>query len=178
MRIWPTRLDGVFQVELEALRDERGYFARSFCMREFAAAGLNPRVAQGNTTFSPLRGTLRGLHYQRPPHVEAKLVRCVGGAIFDVAVDIRRQSATYGEWLAFELAGDGLLSLYVGEGFAHGFQTLANDTQVLYNMSEFFHPESAAGIRWNDPRLAIPWPIKDPILSAKDAALPLLDSAP
>ncbi len=178
MRIRPARLSGVFEVELAPARDERGFFARTFCAEEFAAAGLNPRIVQCSLSFNPRRGTLRGLHYQRPPHAEAKLVRCAAGAIYDVVVDIRPESPTYGQWQAFELRGDGLLSLYIGEGFAHGFQTLADDTQVLYAMSEFYHPESAAGINCADPRLAIPWPIADPIIiSAKDRALPPLPIA-
>ncbi|HEY6023444.1 MAG TPA: dTDP-4-dehydrorhamnose 3,5-epimerase [Pseudolabrys sp.] len=173
----PTSLRGVCRIELEPQRDERGFFARTFCANEFAAAGLNPAVVQGNVTVSPRRGTLRGLHFQRPPHAEAKLIRCVQGAIYDVVVDIRRDSATFGRWEAFELTAENFLSLYVPEGFAHGFQTLAANTQVLYNMSEFYYAECAAGIRWNDPALAITWPIRDPVISAKDAAWPALDAA-
>jgi dTDP-4-dehydrorhamnose 3,5-epimerase len=136
IRILPTGLQGVFRVELEQLQDERGSFARTFCAREFAAAGLNANVAQGNVTISTRHGTLRGLHFQRPPHAEAKLVRCVQGAIYDVVVDIRRESDTFGRWEAFELTAENFLSLYIAEGFAHGFQTLTANAQVLYNMSE------------------------------------------
>lgn len=177
IRIVPTSLQGVFRIELKSLQDERGFFARTFCAREFAAAGLNANVAQGNITVSARRGTLRGLHFQRPPYAEAKLVRCVQGAIYDVVVDIRRESATFGRWEAFQLNAENFLSLYIAEGFAHGFQTLTANTQVLYNMSEFYHPEMGGGIRWNDPALAIAWPIPDPVISAKDAAWPSLDAA-
>jgi dTDP-4-dehydrorhamnose 3,5-epimerase len=170
-------LQGVFRVVLEQLQDERGFFARTFCAREFAAAGLNANVAQGNVTISTRRGTLRGLHFQRPPHAEAKLVRCVQGAIYDVVVDIRRESDTFGRWEAFELTGENFLSLYIAEGFAHGFQTLTANAQVLYNMSEYYQPESSGGIRWNDPTLAITWPISDPVISARDAAWPSLEAA-
>jgi len=177
IRISPARLNGVCRIELEPERDERGFFARTFCAREFAASGLSPNVMQGNVTLSARRGTLRGLHFQRPPHAEAKLIRCVQGAIYDVVVDVRRHSATFGHWEAFELTAENFLSLYVPEGFAHGFQTLTANTQVVYSMSEFYHPESAGGIRWNDPALAITWPIPNPVISAKDAAWPSLDTA-
>jgi dTDP-4-dehydrorhamnose 3,5-epimerase len=178
MRIRPAKLSGVFRVEIEPLRDERGFFARSFCAEEFAASGLNSSIVQCSFSFNPRRGTLRGLHFQNPPYAEAKLIRCAAGAIYDVVLDIRRDSATFGRWEAFELCGDGLLSLYVGEGFAHGFQTLVDNTQVLYAMSQFHRPESIAGINWADPRLAIPWPVPDPIISAKDRTLPALAEMP
>ena len=177
IRILPTGLQGVFRVELEQLQDERGFFARTFCAREFAAAGLNVNVAQGNVTISTRRGTLRGLHFQRPPHAEAKLVRCVQGAIYDVVVDIRRESDTFGRWEAFVLTAENFLSLYIAEGFAHGFQTLTANAQVLYNMSEFYQPESGGGIRWDDSTLAITWPIPGPVISARDAAWPSLEAA-
>jgi dTDP-4-dehydrorhamnose 3,5-epimerase len=177
IQILPTGLQGVFRIELEQLQDERGFFARTFCAREFTAAGLNANVAQGNVTISTRRGTLRGLHFQRPPHAEAKLVRCVQGAIYDVVVDIRRESDTFGRWEAFELTAENFSSLYIAEGFAHGFQTLTANAQVLYNMSEYYQPESSGGIRWDDPTLAIAWPIPDPVISARDAAWPSFEAA-
>jgi dTDP-4-dehydrorhamnose 3,5-epimerase len=177
MRIEPTRLDGVFTVEIEPLRDNRGYFARTFCIDEFKAAGLNPAVVQCNVSVNIRRGTVRGMHFQRPPHTEAKLVRCATGALYDVLVDIRPESPTFGQWQGFELSGEGTLSIYVAEGYAHGFQTLADNTQVLYNMSEFYHPESSAGFRWDDPRVGIRWPLPDVVISDKDASLPPLDVA-
>jgi dTDP-4-dehydrorhamnose 3,5-epimerase len=177
MQIQPTRLSGVFRIVMEPNRDERGWFARSFCANEFEAAGLNPCVVQCNVSYSRQSGTLRGLHFQRSPHAEVKLVRCVSGAIYDVAVDVRKESPTFGRWEAFELSSKGLVSIYVGEGFAHGFVTLADDTCVIYNVSSFYNRENEAGVLWNDPQLGIPWPVKDPIVSAKDAALPSLRAA-
>ncbi len=174
MQIRPTRLDGVFEIELDLIGDVRGSFARTFCAREFAAAGLDPVVVQCNVSFNPRRATLRGLHYQRQPHAEAKLVRCVTGAIYDVAVDVRRPSPTFGRWIAVELSAAKPVMLYIAKGFAHGFQTLTDDAQVLYNMSDYYAPASATGVRWNDPALAIPWPLPEPIVSDKDNALPLL----
>lgn len=161
-------------IELEQLEDERGFFARSFCRNEFEAHGLDPVIAQCNVSFNRKRGTLRGLHYQEKPHEEAKLVRCTRGAIWDVIVDLRENSATRRQWYAAELSAENRRALYVPSGFAHGFQTLADDSEVLYQMSEFYHPESARSVRWNDPGLAIPWPIKDVVISRQDMAFPVL----
>lgn len=178
MKIRRTRFDDVYVVELEPLRDERGFFARTFCAQEFEAAGLNPRMVQCSISSNNRRGTLRGLHFQHAPHQEAKLIRCMTGAIFDVVVDIRRDSKTFGEWLAFELTPDNLLSLYVGEDLAHGFQTIADNSLVLYAMSREYHSASASGVRWDDPQLAIRWPIvHDPIISERDTRWPFLEDA-
>ncbi len=174
MILSPTPLAGAFVVDLKRVEDERGFFARSFCQQELAAHGLNPRVAQCNVSFNRARATLRGMHYQAAPHEEAKLVRCTQGAIWDVIVDIRPDSSTLHRWFGVELSAESRRSLYVPEGFAHGFQTLTDDAEVLYLMSEFYHAEFAAGLRWNDPRLAISWPLPDPILSARDGAYALL----
>jgi dTDP-4-dehydrorhamnose 3,5-epimerase len=168
-----TPLAGAFVVEIEPLKDERGLFARSFCRKEFEAHGLDPAVAQCNVSHNVRRGTLRGLHYQAPPHEEAKLVRCTRGAIWDVIVDLREASKTRLQWFAAELSADNHRALYVPRGFAHGFQTLADDSEVFYQMSEFYRPDGARGIRWNDPSIGIRWPLAEPILSARDRDLPL-----
>lgn len=169
-----TALAGVWVVEPEPLADERGFFARTWCAREFAARGLTPALAQCSVSWTGARGTVRGLHYQAEPHAEAKLVRCTRGVIHDVALDVRPGSATFARWVAVELSADNRRMLYVPEGVAHGFQTLADDTEVFYQISEFHHPESAHGVRWNDPRCAIAWPLAPVTVSPRDAALPLL----
>jgi dTDP-4-dehydrorhamnose 3,5-epimerase len=174
MRFVPTPLEGAFAVEIEPIEDERGFFARSFCQEEFRAHGLDPVVAQCNVSFNQRRGTLRGLHYQDKPHEEAKLVRCTLGAIWDVIVDIREASPTRHRWYATELTAENRRALYVPRGFAHGFQTLVDDSEVLYQMSEFYHPESSRGLRWDDPALGVAWPLPDPILSSRDRAYSLL----
>lgn len=168
MRFSPTPLNGVWLIELERLEDERGFFARSFCENEMAAHGLNPRVAQSNVSFNRRRGTLRGMHYQAPPHAECKVVRCTQGMIWDVAVDLRPESPTFRRWHGVELSAANRCSLYISEGVAHGFQTLTDDSEVLYLMSEFYRPEAARGVRWDDPAFAIQWPIADPHVSARD----------
>jgi dTDP-4-dehydrorhamnose 3,5-epimerase len=167
-----TELRGAYLVELEPHRDERGFFARTWCREEFAAHGLNPNLAQASTSFNLRRGTLRGLHYQDEPFPEAKLVRCTRGRIYDVIVDIRPQSETYRRWLAFELTADNLLMLYVPEGFAHGFQTLEDNTEVFYQISESYHPECSRGILWNDPAFDFRWPIEERVMSERDRAFP------
>jgi dTDP-4-dehydrorhamnose 3,5-epimerase len=177
LKFHDTPLAGLFVVELEALRDERGFFARNYCAREFEARGVAFGVAQCNVSFNEKAGTLRGLHYQAAPHEEAKLVHCTRGAIYDVAVDIRPGSPTYGRWYASELTPDNAKMLFIPQGFAHGFQTLQDRTDVSYVMSEFYHPESACGLRWNDPALAIAWPLANPIVSDRDRTHPLLARA-
>jgi dTDP-4-dehydrorhamnose 3,5-epimerase len=153
-----TAIVGVFLVEIEALQDERGMFARIFCEREFADRGLDTRVSQCNTSFNPRAGTLRGLHYQAEPHGEAKLVRCVRGGIYDVAVDLRPPSRTYLQWAAAELTAENRRALYIPDGCAHGFQTLRDDSEVLYQMSTPYVPGAGRGVRWNDPAFGITWP--------------------
>ncbi|WP_394833816.1 dTDP-4-dehydrorhamnose 3,5-epimerase [Pendulispora rubella] len=176
MKFVPLSLHGAYLIELERLEDERGFFARTWCAREFEAHGLNPRLTQCNLSQNAKRGTLRGMHFQAAPHEEAKLVTCVSGAIHDVIVDLRAGSPTYRQWIAVELRGTGATwrGLYVPEGFAHGFQTLLDDSLVFYQMSEFFAPESARGIRYDDPGLGIEWPIPGPIVSVKDRSYPTL----
>jgi dTDP-4-dehydrorhamnose 3,5-epimerase len=153
-----TQLPGAYIVELDLLEDERGFFARSWCQTEFTAHGLNPNLVQCNISFNRKKGTLRGMHYQISPHAEAKLVRCPRGAIYDVIVDLRPQSLTFKQWIGVELTSENHRMLYIPEGMAHGFQTLEDNTEVFYQMSEFYHPESARGIRWDDPMFGIEWP--------------------
>ena len=167
-----TKLRGAFIIEPERLEDERGFFVRTFCREEFEAHGLKPQVAQCNISFSRRKGTLRGMHYQVVPHEEAKLVRCTMGAIYDVIIDLCPDSPTFKQWIAVELTADNRRMLYIPEGFAHGFQTLQDNTEVFYQMSEFYHPECARGVRWDDPTFGIEWPLPNPILSAKDRSYP------
>jgi dTDP-4-dehydrorhamnose 3,5-epimerase len=163
------RLCGAFVIDLEKLEDERGFFARTWCQREFEAHGLNSRLVQCSLSFTEKRGTLRGMHYQAAPHEEAKLVRCTRGAVYDVIVDLRRDSVTYKQWVAVELSADSRRMLYVPECFAHGFQTLVDETEVFYQMSEFYHPESERGLLWNDPAFGIEWPpSEDRTISRRD----------
>jgi dTDP-4-dehydrorhamnose 3,5-epimerase len=153
-----TPIAGAILIELEPLSDERGSFARTFAVDEFAAHGLETRVVQCNTSTSVRAGTLRGLHYQVPPYAEAKLVRCVRGSLYDVVVDLRPESPTYCAWYGLELSASNLLTLFVPAGLAHGFQTLEDETEVLYQMSEQYSAEHARGVRWDDPAFAIEWP--------------------
>jgi dTDP-4-dehydrorhamnose 3,5-epimerase len=168
----PARLPGLVLIDLERHEDDRGWFARSWCAREFAAHGLDPQLAQVSLSFNRRRGTVRGLHYQRAPYAEAKLVRCVRGALWDVAVDLRPDSPTRGEWQAFELSAANECALYIPEGFAHGFQTLAPDTEILYMISTYHVPEAAAGLRYDDAAFAIPWPLPVASISPRDLAWP------
>jgi dTDP-4-dehydrorhamnose 3,5-epimerase len=170
----PTPLAGAQLIELERLEDERGFFARSFCRDEFRRLGLEPELAQCNVSWNPRRGTLRGLHYQAAPHEEVKVVRCTRGAIWDVIVDMREGSSTRWRWHAVELNADNRLALYVPRGFAHGFQTLLDESEVLYQISEPYYPDFARGLRWDDPKLRISWPLPGPIVSARDRNYSLL----
>jgi dTDP-4-dehydrorhamnose 3,5-epimerase len=172
MKFVATELAGAYAIEIERLEDERGFFARTFCRDEFSANGLSPTFVQCNISFNARRGTLRGMHFQERPHEEAKLVRCTRGAIYDVIVDIRRDSTTFRQWVGFELTADNRRMLYVPQGFAHGFQTLEENCEVLYQMSEMYHPGFGRGVRWNDPAFKIHWPIADPVLSARDTRYP------
>ncbi len=167
-----TNLKGAFLVEPEKIDDERGFFARTFCQEEFKAHGLNPRFVQCNISFSKKRGTLRGMHYQLPPQAEAKLVRCARGSIYDVIIDLRSDSSTFKQWIAVELTAEDRRMLYIPGMFAHGLMTLEDDTEVFYQMSQFYKPESAQGIRWDDPSFGIKWPQPPTIMSKKDRAYP------
>jgi dTDP-4-dehydrorhamnose 3,5-epimerase len=175
MHFIETRLQGVFEIAFTPHEDERGFFARSYCWREFEANGLDPRVVQCNVSYNRHRGTLRGMHYQEAPSPEAKLIRCVRGAVYDVAVDIRPRSATFRQWIAVELkaeCGKASTMLYLPEGVAHGFLTLADDTEVFYQMSEFYAPDVARGFRWNDPAFSIAWPEPVRVISDRDRTYP------
>ena len=168
-----TSLPDVWIVELERHSDDRGYFARSWCEEEFRARGLNPRLAQCSVSFNARRGTLRGMHYQAAPHAEAKLVRCTRGAVHDVVLDLRPESKSFKQWITVELNEDNSRAVYIPEGCAHGFQTLTDNTEVLYQISEFHHPQSSRGVRWDEPAFGIVWPIENPILSERDQHHPL-----
>ena len=174
MRFTALGLPGVVQVDIEPAEDSRGIFARVFCAEEFAAHGLPGAFAQHSISFNHLAGTLRGLHYQRAPQ-EAKLVRCLRGAAYDVVVDLRPDSGHYARWCALELSAERHNAVYVPKGCAHGFQTLADSTELLYQIDVPFEASAAAGIRWDDPTLAIPWPLAEPILSERDRNLPWLE---
>lgn len=163
-----TKLKGAYVIEIDPIEDERGFFARSFCEEEFKNHGLNIRIAQCNISYNKKKGTLRGMHYQVAPHEEAKLVRCTKGAVYDVIVDLRQDSKTFKQWIAVELTQENHRLLYIPEGFAHGFQTLVDHTEVFYQMSESYHPEYAKGIRWNDPTFAIEWPMLPTLIANKD----------
>jgi dTDP-4-dehydrorhamnose 3,5-epimerase len=173
MRFSETTIAGVVLVELEPHEDQRGFFARTFCRKEFRANGLMDHVEQSSISFNHSRGTLRGMHFQEAPHAEMKLVTCIQGAIFDVALDVRVDSMTLGEWFGIELTAENRQMLYMPTGIAHGFQTLEDSSTVSYQISEVFDPKSARGIRWNDPGVAIRWPIPNhAIISERDRAWP------
>ena len=168
-----TKLKGAFIIDIEKRDDERGFFSRAWCRREFETHGLMLQVVQCNINFSKKRGTLRGLHYQRKPYEEIKLVRCTQGSIYDVIVDLRPESSTYKEWIAVELKGTNHRMLYVPKGFAHGYQALEDDTEVFYPVSEFYYAEAEGGVRWNDPTFKIEWPaVEYRIMSEKDRSWP------
>lgn len=169
-----TKLRGAHIIRPELIEDERGFFARTWSQEEFAARDLNPGIVQCNSSFNKQRGTLRGMHYQIPPHEEAKLVQCTAGAIYDVIIDLREDSPTRSKWIGVELSASNRLMVYVPEGFAHGFQTLEDDTEVFYQVSAYYHPESARGVRWDDPAFGIDWPLEVTTISERDREHPLL----
>jgi len=177
MKFSKTSLAGLWVIDLELREDERGFLARTFCENEFSEHGLNIRWPQCNLTQTKKRGMIRGMHFQASPRPEVKLVRCAAGAIFDVAVDVRPNSPTFGKWEGYELAAQNRRMLYIPGGFAHGFQCLADNSEVFYQMSEFFFADLSRGVRWNDPTVGIKWPLPDPILSERDKNLPLLADA-
>lgn len=163
-----TKLKGAFIIEPERQEDERGFFARTWCEQEFEAHRLNPKLVQCNISFNRKKGTLRGMHYQAAPHEEAKLVRCTMGAIYDVIIDLRPDSPTFKQWVAAELTADNRSMVFVPEGFAHGFQTLEDNTEVFYQMSEFYYLSCSRGLMWDDPKFNIEWPTDRRIISVRD----------
>lgn len=169
MKFTETPLAGAYVIELEPRQDERGFFARAFCQNELAQHGLPADIRQANLSYNVSKGTLRGMHYQKPPHAEDKMVRCIEGAIYDVIIDLRPGSPTLHRWFGVELSAANRTMLYVPKGFAHGYQALTDGAEVLYLVTEFYMPAHEAAIRWDDPRFGIRWPLPDPILSPKDA---------
>jgi dTDP-4-dehydrorhamnose 3,5-epimerase len=169
-----TVLEGAYIIDLEPFIDERGLFARTFCKREFAAIGHSKEFVQFNHSHSNHQGTLRGLHYQRPPHAEIKLIRCIRGSVFDVIVDLRHQSPTFLQHLSVELSEQNLRMIYIPEGFAHGFQTLQDHTELIYHHTAFYAPDSDGAVRYNDPRINIQWPLTTTTISEKDNNIPFL----
>ena len=167
-----TNLKGAFIIEPEIMADERGFFARTWCAREFEAHGLTPKLVQCNISFNKQKGTLRGMHYQVVPREEAKVVRCTMGTIYDVIIDLRPNSPTYKRWVSVDMSAENRRMLYIPEGFAHGFLTMEDDTEVFYQMSEFYAPECARGVRWNDPVFNITWPLGVAVISEKDGQYP------
>jgi len=167
-----TKIPGAFQIRLELKTDNRGFFARTWCRHEFEGAGLDARAAQCSISYSALKGTLRGMHYQLAPYGEAKIVRCTMGSIFDVILDLRETSLTYKQWIGLTLTAENRKMAYIPQGCAHGFLTLEDKTEIAYQMSEFYRPEAACGVRWNDPAFGIEWPDKIQVISEQDRNFP------
>jgi dTDP-4-dehydrorhamnose 3,5-epimerase len=172
-----TGLAGAFAIEVERIADQRGFFARTFCARDFEKQGLATRFVQSSISFNARAGTLRGMHFQVPPHRESKLVRCTAGAVWDAIVDLRVGSPTRLRWYGTELSAENRRMLYIPAGFAHGFVTLAPNSEVFYEMDEFYAPQAGRGLRWNDPALAIRWPRAPEVIAERDATYPDLDLA-
>ena len=171
-----TKLRDAYLIKLQKIEDERGFFARSWCKNEFHKQGSDTNLAQCNVSFNRYRGTLRGMHYQVPPDAETKLVRCTRGAIVDIIIDLRPDSPTFLQWVGVTLTPDNGDILYIPKGFAHGFQTLTDDAEIFYQMSDFYAPHSAKSVRWDDPLFGIQWPMSPTVLSDKDRIVP--DAAP
>lgn len=174
MRFHKTSIADVILIETDPVGDIRGHFMRTFCAREMAEHGLNPTLAQSSHSFSADKGTLRGLHFQTHPVMEDRLVRCIRGAIFDVVVDLRVGSPTYAKWIGYELNDANNLQLYSPAGFAHGFQSLTNNVTVSYHIGQFYEPGRSTGVRFDDPEIAVPWPLPARVVSPRDLTLPLL----
>lgn len=167
-----TKISGVYLLQPERVTDERGFFARMWCQSEFTEQGIDPRIVQCNLSFNPHKGTLRGMHYQRAPHEETKIVRCTVGAIFDVALDLRRDSPTFKQWVGAPLTAENREMLVIPPGCAHGFLTLAHNTEVFYQMSAYYTPTHGAGVRWNDPAFGIHWPGDVTMITDRDRDYP------
>lgn len=177
MRFVKTKLAGAYIVEIEKIEDHRGFFARTWCPRELTELDLDPHLAQGSISFSPNKGTLRGMHFQLPPHAESKIVRCTQGSVYDVIIDLRPNSSSYLQWLGVKLTAKNRKALYIPKGFAHGLQTLQENTEVLYLISEFYAPDYARGVRWNDPKFNIVWPEPVTVISERDGGYEDYDPA-
>lgn len=171
-----TKIDGLYSVDINKLEDERGFFGRAFCSEEFKELGLDPKVCQANMSYNKLAGTLRGMHYQKSPYQESKFIRCISGSIYDVVIDLRKNSPTYCHSYGIELNDKNRTALFVPKDFAHGFLTLKNDTEVLYMVSQPYVPNAEKGIRWNDPFFNIDWPAKPILVSTKDDQWPNFSS--
>jgi dTDP-4-dehydrorhamnose 3,5-epimerase len=167
-----TKLKGAYLIEIEKLSDDRGFFARSWCQKEFESHGLTSRVVQANVSYNLKKGTLRGMHYQVAPYQESKLIRCTRGAIFDVIIDLRPHAPTYKQWVGVELSADNYTMFFVPEDFAHGFQALADHTEIFYQVSQFYTPGSEKGIRFDDPAFDVQWPLEVSVISDKDRNWP------
>jgi len=174
MKFRETKIKGLYIIELDLRVDERGYFTRLFCEEEFKKAGLGFKIIQANLSFTKKKGTIRGMHFQKSPKAEDKIVQCIRGAIYDVAVDLRKGSLTYGQWFSVEIDEENKKMLYIPKGFAHGFQCLTDNCEVLYFMSEFYSSNYSSGVCWNDPFFNIKWLIENPILSEKDKNWPII----
>lgn len=172
MKFHPTRIAGVVEIYLEPVRDERGFFARSWCRTEFERHGLESALVQCNISFNARKGTLRGMHFQAAPFAETKLVRCTHGAVYDVVLDLRPESPTFKGWIAVTLSAKNRNMVYIPQGCAHGFLTLQDETEVFYQMSEYYNAESARGVRWNDPAFGIAWPDRLEVISDRDQNYP------
>ena len=172
MRFTETKLAGAFVIEPERIDDQRGFFARIWSQREFEQRGIDSNLVECNISFNRKKGTLRGLHYQAAPHAQSKLVRCTMGAIFDVIVDLRQESPTFRQWASVRLSADNRTMLFIPEGLAHGFQSLVDDSEVFYQMSRYYSPESSRGVRWNDPAFGIVWPEDSRVMNARDQNYP------
>jgi len=170
-----TKIEGLYIIEPEFKIDERGYFARIFCKKELAKIGFDFEIVQINRSLNKKKGTIRGMHFQKPPKAEDKIVQCLKGAIYDVAIDLRQNSPTYSQWVAVELNEENKKMFFIPKGFAHGFQSLRDNSEILYFLSEFYSPEYKSGVHWNDPFFNISWPIKNPILLEKDKNWPLIE---
>ncbi|MEW6103856.1 MAG: dTDP-4-dehydrorhamnose 3,5-epimerase [bacterium] len=173
MKFIEIPLSGAYIIEIEPAFDERGFFARTFCKNEFKNKGLNPNIAQQSISYNKRKGTIRGMHYQNAPYQEVKIVSCIKGEIFDVIVDLRKDSPTYCQWFSILLSDENYKMLYIPKWFAHGFQTLKDDTIVLYQMSEFYYSEYQRGVRWDDPAFKIKWPFPPSVISERDKGYPL-----
>lgn len=178
MKFHPLSLEGAYLIEPDPISDERGFFARVFCKTEFEQKDLNPNLDQCSISFNHRKGTVRGMHFQKDPHAEVKIVRCTRGAIYDVVLDLRPDSPTYKKWEGVALSAENRKMLYIPEGLAHGFQTLEDNTEIFYQISRPFAPASASGVRWNDPSFNIVWPLEISIIANKDQTFPTYEESP